>query len=50
MFIDACWEGIFLLTGVDFSYSQDFGEGFLEDRLKPFFKSDPIPETVSNSI
>ena len=26
---------------------QAFGEDFLEDKLKPFFKSDPIPETVS---
>ena len=26
---------------------QAFGEDFLEDKLKPFFKSDPIPESVS---
>lgn len=28
-------------------FLQAFGEDFLEDKLKPFFKSDPIPETVS---
>lgn len=26
---------------------QSFGEKFLEDNLKPFYKSDPIPEKVS---
>ncbi|KAJ4726028.1 Protein disulfide-isomerase [Melia azedarach] len=29
---------------------KDFGEGFLEDRLKPFFKSDPIPETNDGDV
>ncbi|KAJ6814210.1 protein disulfide isomerase-like 1-4 [Iris pallida] len=23
-----------------------FAQGFLEDKLKPFYKSDPIPETL----
>ncbi|CAL9000218.1 unnamed protein product [Prunus brigantina] len=28
-----------------------FGQDFIEDKLKPFFKSDPIPETVNkNSV
>lgn len=41
------------LTCSCFSYkilsvvSQAFGEDFVEDKLKPFYKSDPIPETVS---
>jgi hypothetical protein len=29
---------------------QAFGEDFLVDKLKPFLKSDPIPESVSHSI
>jgi protein disulfide-isomerase A1 len=33
-----------------FILSQAFGEDFLEDKLKPFFKSDPVPETVSYLI
>ncbi|GMP22668.1 hypothetical protein CsSME_00000588 [Camellia sinensis var. sinensis] len=27
---------------------KSFGEDFLEDKLKPFYKSDPVPETVSH--
>ncbi|KAF2321765.1 hypothetical protein GH714_002581 [Hevea brasiliensis] len=27
-----------------------FGEEFLEDRLKPFFKSDPVPETNDGDV
>ncbi|XP_058101786.1 protein disulfide isomerase-like 1-4 isoform X2 [Magnolia sinica] len=27
-----------------------FGEGFVADRLKPFFKSDPIPETNDGDV
>lgn len=27
--------------------SQAFGEDFLEDKLKPFLKSDPVPDSVS---
>ncbi|XP_015874407.3 protein disulfide isomerase-like 1-4 [Ziziphus jujuba] len=27
-----------------------FGENFLEDKLKPFFKSDPIPETNDEDV
>lgn len=33
-----------------FTLPQAFGEDFLEDKLKPFFKSDPIPESVSYLI
>lgn len=29
---------------------QTFGEEFLSDKLKPFFKSDPIPEKVNLSL
>lgn len=34
----------------DFSFiifTQAFAADFLEEKLKPFYKSDPIPETVS---
>ncbi|KAG9445584.1 hypothetical protein H6P81_011712 [Aristolochia fimbriata] len=27
-----------------------FGQGFLEDKLKPFYKSDPIPETNDGDV
>lgn len=27
--------------------AQDFAVGFLEDKLTPFYKSDPVPESVS---
>ncbi|XP_021858733.2 protein disulfide isomerase-like 1-4 [Spinacia oleracea] len=27
-----------------------FGEGFVEDKLKPFYKSDPIPETNDGDV
>lgn len=30
-----------------FSVHQAFGEDFLVDKLKAFYKSDPIPEDVS---
>lgn len=29
------------------AHAQDFAEGFLEDKLTPFYKSEPVPESVS---
>jgi len=29
-----------------FIFPQAFGDDFLEDKLKPFYKSDPVPESV----
>ncbi|KAH7691178.1 protein disulfide-isomerase A1 protein [Dioscorea alata] len=29
---------------------KSFGEGFLEDKLKPFYKSDPLPETNDGDV
>jgi len=29
--------------------AQDFAESFLEDKLTPFYKSEPVPESVSES-
>ncbi|KAA8550402.1 hypothetical protein F0562_002086 [Nyssa sinensis] len=29
---------------------KDFGEDFLEDKLKPFYKSDPVPETNDGDV
>lgn len=28
---------------------QKFGQDFLEDKLKPFYKSEPVPEKVKKS-
>ncbi|XP_021278149.1 protein disulfide isomerase-like 1-4 [Herrania umbratica] len=41
----------FVLDGdVTFDKTKAFGDDFLEDKLKPFFKSDPIPETNDEDV
>ncbi|XP_042476410.1 protein disulfide isomerase-like 1-4 [Macadamia integrifolia] len=35
---------------VTFDHIKAFGEDFLEDKLKPFYKSDPIPETNDGAV
>jgi hypothetical protein len=30
-----------------FCTAQEFAQDFLEDKLTPFYKSDPVPESVS---
>ncbi|EOY34347.1 Disulfide isomerase L-2 isoform 2 [Theobroma cacao] len=41
----------FVLDGdVTFDKIKAFGDDFLEDKLKPFFKSDPIPETNDEDV
>lgn len=41
----------FVLDGeVTVNNVKTFGEAFLEDKLKPFFKSDPIPETNDGDV
>ncbi|KAK6246922.1 hypothetical protein QUC31_018487 [Theobroma cacao] len=41
----------FFLDGdVTFDKIKAFGDDFLEDKLKPFFKSDPIPETNDEDV
>ncbi|XVE79751.1 hypothetical protein DITRI_Ditri14bG0081700 [Diplodiscus trichospermus] len=41
----------FVLDGdVTFDKIKVFGEDFLEDKLKPFYKSDPIPETNDGDV
>ncbi|WCJ41028.1 Protein disulfide isomerase-like 1-4 [Euphorbia peplus] len=41
----------FVLDGeVDFEKLKVFGNDFIEDKLKPFFKSDPIPETNDGDV
>ncbi|XWS53266.1 hypothetical protein CRYUN_Cryun11dG0142700 [Craigia yunnanensis] len=41
----------FVLDGdVTFDKIKVFGEDFLEDKLKPFYKSDPIPETNDEDV
>ncbi|KAK6936043.1 Thioredoxin domain [Dillenia turbinata] len=41
----------FVLDGdVTFDKIKAFGEDFLEDRLKPFYKSDPIPESNDGDV
>ncbi|KAF3455003.1 hypothetical protein FNV43_RR05451 [Rhamnella rubrinervis] len=41
----------FVLDGkVTLDNIKTFGEDFLEDKLKPFFKSDPIPETNDGDV
>ncbi|KAJ8751570.1 hypothetical protein K2173_016815 [Erythroxylum novogranatense] len=41
----------FVLNGeVTVDKIKAFGEDFLEDKLKPFFKSDPIPETNDGDV
>ncbi|OAY38003.1 protein disulfide isomerase-like 1-4 [Manihot esculenta] len=41
----------FVLNGeVTLEKIKTFGEEFLEDKLKPFFKSDPIPETNDGDV
>ncbi|OMO67473.1 Thioredoxin [Corchorus capsularis] len=41
----------FFLDGdVTFDKIKAFADGFLEDKLKPFYKSDPIPETNDDDV
>ncbi|KAL3618536.1 Protein disulfide isomerase-like 1-4 [Castilleja foliolosa] len=40
----------FLDGEVTFEKIKAFGEDFLEDKLKPFYKSDPIPETNDEDV
>ncbi|KAJ8616007.1 hypothetical protein MRB53_035379 [Persea americana] len=40
----------FLVGEVTVDSIKAFGEGFLEDKLKPFYKSDPIPETNDGDV
>lgn len=41
----------FVLEGeLTLSSIKSFGEDFLEDKLKPFYKSDPIPETNDGDV
>lgn len=41
----------FILNGeVTFDRIKAFGEDFLEDKLKPFYKSDPVPETNDDDV
>ncbi|WOL09609.1 hypothetical protein Cni_G18362 [Canna indica] len=41
----------FILDGeVTVDNVKNFAEGFLEDRLKPFYKSDPVPETNNGDV
>lgn len=41
----------FVLDGeVTLDKLKGFGEDFLEDKLKPFFKSDPVPETNDGDV
>ncbi|KAA8539324.1 hypothetical protein F0562_026016 [Nyssa sinensis] len=37
-------------TELTLSSIKSFGEDFLEDKLKPFYKSDPIPETNDEDV
>lgn len=47
MFTTTVKNKIVAKPGGSFISFQAFGVDFLEDKLKPFFKSDPVPENVS---